>query len=218
MAGLVPGGDFLVLVGHGHAAALAAPAHLVAGFLELGHADGFLVGASGQQRGLVEQVGQFRPGKPGRPPGNDAEVDRLGQFHLLGVHLEDLLAAAHVGEVHRELPVEAARAQQCGVEHIRPVGGGDDDGAFLSVEAVHLNEQRVERLLAFVVAAAQPVATRASHGVDLVDEHQAWRALAGLLEHVAHTAGADADEHLHKVRAADAEEGGFGFAGDGFGQ
>ena len=53
VAGLVPCGDFLVLVGHGHAAALAAPAHLVAGLLELGHVDGLLVGARRQQRGLV---------------------------------------------------------------------------------------------------------------------------------------------------------------------
>ena len=134
------------------------------------------------------------------------------------MHLENLLAAAHIGQVHRELPVEAARAQQRRVEHVRPVGGGDDDDAFLRVEAVHLDEQRVEGLLAFVVAAAQPVAARASHGVDLVDEHQARRGLAGLLEHVAHAAGADADEHLHKVRAADAEETRLGLAGDGLGQ
>ena len=141
-----------------------------------------------------------------------------GQFHFLGVHLENLLAAPHVGQVHRELPVEAARTQQRGVEYIRPVGGGDDDDAFLRVEAVHLDEQRVEGLLALVVAAAQPVAARAAYGVDLVDEHQAGCALARLLEHVTHAARADADEHLHKVGAADAEEGGFGFAGDGFGQ
>ena len=134
------------------------------------------------------------------------------------MHLENLLAAPYVGEVHRELPVEAARAQQRGVEHIRPVGGGDDDDTFLSVEAVHLDEQRVECLLAFIVSTAQPVAARASYGVDLIDEHQAWRALAGLLEHVAHTAGADADKHLHKVRAADAEKTRVGLASDGLGQ
>ena len=134
------------------------------------------------------------------------------------MYLEDILAAAHVGQVYRELPVEAARTQQRGVEHVRPVGGSDDDDAVLRVEAVHLDEQRVERLLALVVAAAQPVAARASHGVDLVDEHQAGCALARLLEHVTHAARADADEHLHKVRAADAEEGGLGLAGDGLGQ
>ena len=62
MAGFVPGGKFLILIGHRQAAAFAAPAHLVARFFEFGHADGLLVGPGGQQRGFVEQVGQFGAG------------------------------------------------------------------------------------------------------------------------------------------------------------
>ena len=46
MAGFVPGGAFLVLFGHGHAAALAAHADFDAGFLQFGRADGFLVHAA----------------------------------------------------------------------------------------------------------------------------------------------------------------------------
>ena len=39
--------------------------------------------------------------------------------------------------------------------------------------------------------------------------------LAGRLEQVAHPAGADADEHLHEVRAGDRQERHAGLAGDG---
>ena len=53
-----------------------------------------------------------------------------------------------------DLAVEAARPQECWVEDVRPVGGRDDDHSVAGLEAVHLDQQLVERLLALVVAAA----------------------------------------------------------------
>ena len=73
-------------------------------------------------------------------------------------------------------------------------------------------------MLALVVATAEAVATTATDRVNFINEDQAGRVLARLLKHVAHAAGAHADEHLHKVRSADGEEGRVGFARDGFGQ
>src|SRR6185312_9687562 len=46
----------------------------------------------------------------------------------------------------------------------------------------------------------------AADRVDLVDEDDAGRVLLGLLEHVAHAAGADADEHLDEIGTGDREE------------
>ena len=129
--------------------------------------------------------------------------------------LEDLLAAADVGVRHHDLAVEAARPQQGGIEHVGTVGGGDQDHAFVGLEAVHLDQQLVQRLLALVVAAAQARAAMAADGVDFIDEHDAGRVLLGLLEHVAHAASADADEHLDEVGARDGEERHVGFARDG---
>ena len=119
---------------------------------------------------------------------------------------EDFLAAFDVGQVHGDLAVEAAGAEQGGVEHVGAVGGGDDDHAFLGVEAVHLDEQLVERLLAFVVAAAHAVAAVAADGVDFIDEDEAGRVFSALFEHVADAGGADADEHFDEVGAGDGEE------------
>ena len=106
-------------------------------------------------------------------------------------------------------------AQQRGVEDVGPVGGGDEDDVVLHLEAVHLDEQLVEGLLALVVAAAHAGAAVTADGVDLVDEDDAGRVLLGLLEQVAHARGADADEHLDEVGAGDAEEGHARLAGDG---
>src|SRR5262249_47362036 len=106
------------------------------------------------------------------------------------------------------------RAEQRRVEDVGPVRGGDEDDVVLHLEAVHLDEQLVQGLLALVVTAAQAGAAVAADGVDLVHEHDARRRLLGLLEQVAHAGGADADEHLDEVGAGDGEEGNTRLAGD----
>ena len=92
------------------------------------------------------------------------------------------------------------------------------DDAVVRLEAVHLDQQLVQGLLALVVPAAQAGAAVATDGVDLVDEDDAGRVLLALVEQVAHAAGADADEHLDEVRTRDREEGNPGLARDGPGQ
>ena len=152
------------------------------------------------------------------PRAIDLEVDVGRQRHLAHVHLEDLLAADDVRVRHDDLAVETAGPQQRRVEHVGPVGGGDEDDALVRLEAVHLDQQLVQRLLALVVAAAEAGAAMAADRVDLVDEDDARRVLLGLLEHVAHAAGADADEHLDEVGARDGEERHVRLAGDGAGE
>src|SRR3954466_9874365 len=49
--------------------------------------------------------------------------------------------------------VEAAGPRQRGVEHVGAFGGGAQDAAFFRLEAVLLDEQRVQGLLALVVPA-----------------------------------------------------------------
>jgi hypothetical protein len=52
------------------------------------------------------------------------------------------------------LPVEATRAQQCRVQDVGPVGGGDDDDAGVALKAIHLSQQLVQGLLTLIVATA----------------------------------------------------------------
>ena len=179
---------------------------------------GRAVVAGGQQRGLVEHVGEVGAGEAGRAAGDGVEVDVGGERLALGVHRQDGLAALEVGPVDGDLAVEAAGAQQRRVEDVGPVRRGDQDDAALDVEAVHLDEHLVERLLALVVPAAHAGAAVAADGVDLVDEDDRRRVGLGLLEQVAHAAGADADEHLDEVRAGDREERHAGLTGDGAGE
>ena len=211
----VIGGQFPLFVGHHHRPALGAHHHLVLGFLELGHGDDAPRLARRQQRRLVHQIGEIGARKPGRAAGDDARLDIGRKRHLAHVHLEDFLAPQDVRVGHHDLPVEPSGPQQRRVEHVRAVGRGDENDAFGGIETVHLDEKLVQRLLAFVVASAEAGAAMAPDGVDLVDEHDARRVLAPLLEHVAHAARAHADEHFHEVGAGDREKGHVGLAGDG---
>ncbi len=130
------------------------------------------------------------------------------------MHLEDPLTALEVGRVHADLPVEATGAQQRGVEDVGTVGRRDHDDVRVRVEAVHLDEHLVQRLLALVVAAAETRTAVPADGVDLVDEDDRGRVLLRLREQVAHARGADTDEHLDEVGSGDRVEGSARLAGD----
>ena len=78
--------------------------------------------------------------------------EQILNVHLAHVHIQDLLAATHVRQRHIDLAVEATGAQQRWVEDVGPVGGRHHDDAQVGLEAVHLDQHLVERLLAFVIA------------------------------------------------------------------
>ena len=109
-------------------------------------------GARRQQRGLVAQVLQVGPAHADHVAGDPLQVDVVGQRLVAGVDLEDLEPALPGRPVDGDVPVEAARPQQGRVEHVGPVGGGHDDDRLVRLEAVHLAEDLVERLLAFVAS------------------------------------------------------------------
>src|ERR1700736_1373420 len=97
---------------------------------------------------------------------------------------------------------------------IGPVGGGDQNDAFVRFESVHLNKQGVQRLLALVVPATETGAAMASHRVDFVDEDDARSILLSLLEKNTHAARANAHKHFDEVRTRNGEEWHIGFSGD----
>jgi len=211
---LVVGGDRLLFLGDEPALLLGPGEDAHDALLELGHGDDPAAMTGGEQGRLVDEVGQVGAGEPGGLRGKCIEVDLLLDGLAARMDLEDLAPAGAVRPVDHDLTVEPARPQQRRVEDVGTVGGGDEDDVVLHLEAVHLDEQLVEGLLALVVAAAQAGATMPTDGVDLVHEDDARRVLLGLLEQVAHARGADPDEHLDEVGTRDAEEGHARLAGD----
>ena len=156
----------------------------------------------------LTRLARSAPEKPGRAARDHPQVDVRRQRHPPRMHREDLLAPLDVGVGHLHLPVEPARAQQRRVEHVRPVGRGDQDHALVRLEAVHLDQQLVQRLLALVVAAAVAGAAVPADRVDLVDEHDAGRVLLRLLEHVAHAADAPTPTNISTKSEPEIEKNG----------
>ena len=118
---------------------------------------------------------------------------------------QDRLAALQIGIADRDLAIEPARAQERRIEDVGPVGRGDDDDARVRLEAVHFDEQLIERLLALFVA-ERAAAAAAADGVELVDEDDAGGVAAGIPEQTPHARRADAGIHLDEVRAAGEEK------------
>jgi len=144
--------------------------------------------------------------EPGGATGEHLEIDRLVERLASSVHAQDRLAALEVGPVDHDLTVEPSGPQQRRVEDVGPVRGRHQDHRGPLIEAVHLDQQLVQRLLALVVPAAEAGTALAAYGVDLVDKHDRRSARLRLFEQVPHARRADAHEHLHEVRARDREE------------
>ncbi|CAG7113321.1 hypothetical protein PICSAR202_03872 [Mycobacterium avium subsp. paratuberculosis] len=218
VAALVVGGDLLFLLADDAALAARPADHPVDRFLQSGAGDDGAVLACGQQRRLVDHVGQVGAGHADGALGQAVEVGVGGDRLALGMHRQHRAAAGQVRVGNRDLAVEAAGPQQRRVQDVGPVGGGDQDHAGPRVEPVHLDQQLVQRLLALVVTAAQAGAALASHRVDLVDEDDARVVLFGLVEQVTNPGRAHPDEHLDEVGPGDGEERNPGLAGHRPGQ
>lgn len=193
----VGGGDELVLL-------LRPGDHGLHALLQIGRRNLLAPHAHGPQSRFVDNVRQFGTRRPGRGARHDPQVNLLVP-HVFEMHAENCLASFEVGQLHLNPTVEAPRAQQRLVEALGTVRRSQDHHTLAAVEAVHLGQELVERLLAFVVAAVGAVAPLAD-GIDLVDEDDAGSLFARLLEEVAHLGRAHADEHLHELRSRNGEK------------
>jgi hypothetical protein len=184
--------------------------------VEVGAGHRLAARAAGDDRRLVEGVGELGAGHPRRLAGDVAKVEVGAERLALGMGAEDRLAAVAVGRRDQHLPVEAARPQQRPVELVDVVGGGDHDhGPLRPLEAVELDQQLVEGLLALAGAAvAAAIAARPSDRVELVDEDHRAAGLARLLEQAPDAGGSPPHEHLYEARARGREEVDAGLRGD----
>ena len=111
--------------------------------------------ASGQDGCLVQHVAEIGAREARGLLGQNPEIDGLKQRLALGVDAQDGLASAHVWRVQHHLPVEPAGTEKRGIEYVGAVGGRHDDDVGVAVEAVHLNQDLVKRLLALFMGAAR---------------------------------------------------------------
>ena len=87
------------------------------------------------------------------------------------------------------------------------INDNDDRMKRQAEEGIHLRQELVERLFAFVVASTDAGTALAADGINFVDEDQARAVLLGFLEQIADAAGTHANEHLNELRTRKGEEG-----------
>mmetsp|Transcript_52654 Transcript_52654/g.124619 ORF Transcript_52654/g.124619 Transcript_52654/m.124619 type:complete len:354 (-) Transcript_52654:286-1347(-) len=207
---LVVGDARALLLGEDLALLLEAADHALDRRLEVHHPHHRLGVARGDERRFVAYVCDVRAGEARREGGHALRhlVEAVAQLDLLQVNLVDLEAAANVGLVDLDLPVEPARAEEGGVEDVGTVRPRQHHNPSQRVEPVHLDEELVEGVLALVVAASgeAALAARAADRVDLVDEHDRRRLLVGEAEHLAHKLRPVPQVLLDQLRPDDAQE------------
>ena len=206
MAGLVVCRQLLFAVRHHVALLLRAHHNLDRGLFDFRHGDRLQIPACRQQCGLVQKVFQIGAGKARGRFCDCLEIHIRGKRLAARMDLEDLLAPLDVRIAHHHLAVKTAGPHQSRVQNVWAVRGRDHNHAFVRAKAVHLHQELVQRLFALIMAAAQTCAALTAHRVDLIDKDDAGGILLRLFEQVAHTGGANADEHLHKVGTRNGEK------------
>ena len=154
--------------------------------------------AHGAQGGLVDDVGQIRARRAHRGAGDGGVIDILGRGDITGMHAQHSLAAAKIGQIHRDAAVKAAGAQQGGVQNLRTVGSAQHHNTLGGVKAVHLGQQLVERLLTLIVGGQTHRVALLADSVDFINKDDARSLFIGLLEQIAHAGRARAYEHFNK--------------------
>ena len=112
----------------------------------------FLLRRAARIAASLTRFARSAPEKPGDWRATPSTSTPLSSGLPLVWTLRIAVAALHVGPVEDDLAVEAAGPQERRVEDVGAVRGGDDDHVRVRVEAVHLDEDLVQGLLALVVA------------------------------------------------------------------
>ena len=217
MADLVVGNDLLLVVGKHRGLTLLAGNDDLHRLLEVVLGCTLATLANGAQGALVDDIGQVGARGTGRGAGNRGQVNRRLGLHTLGVKLKDVLTAGQIGQLDGDAAVKTTGAQQRRIETVGAIGCGKDNDTLVVIEAIHLGQQLIERLLTLVVAAKTAAIALLTDGIDLVDKHDARGLFLGLLKKVTHLGGATADEHLDELRTRNAKERNTSLAGNSLG-
>ena len=218
MADFVVRNDLLLVIGQHRGLALLTGDDDLHRLLKIVLRGALATLADGTQGALVDDIGQVGARGTGRGAGNRGQVDRRLSLHALGMQLKDVLTAGQVGQLNGDAAVKTTGAQQGRVKAVGSVGSSENDNTLVVIEAVHLGQQLVERLLALVVATKAAAIALLADGIDLIDKNDARGLFLGLLKQVTHLSSAATDKHLNKLRARNAKERNTGLAGHSLGK
>src|SRR2546421_11267490 len=103
--------------------------------------------------GFVDDGGQVSARESWRGFGHAHQIDVGPELHFAAVDLENFQAAFDIGQRDVNLAIESAGTSEGWIEHVDAVGGGADDDLIVGIKTIHLDENGVEGLFAFIMPA-----------------------------------------------------------------
>ena len=218
MAGFMVRGDPSFLIAHLMALSFRSVADFFAGLFQIGHGDRLSVLTGSQKGCFIQHVRKIGPCEARDFLCDGIEIDIRFQRLILRMDTQDRKTASEVRTADDDTAVETARTQKRRIEDIRTVRRSEGDDAFVRAEAIHLDQELVQRLFSFVVSAAEAATSLTAHCIDFIDEYDAWCILLCLGKEVTDTGSTNTDKHFYKVRTGDGEEWHPRFTGHRFGK
>ena len=162
---------------------------------------------SSNQGSLVAHVSNVRSAETRSLTSKEIEIEVVSLLDRPQVNIEDSLTLAQLRQVHMNLTVKTSGTQQRRIKDVSTIRSSQDNHTTIRAKTVHLRQQLVESILAFIIATHRKVfRTRTPHSINLIDKDDTRSLVLSLSKKVTHTTRAHADEHLYKVRAAHREE------------
>ena len=193
--------DTLFFIGYDPALFLGADPYFDEGSLNIFLLQVYPVFLSCQDCRLIQEIFKIRSCKSGSRLRDLLKVNILAKRFPFRMNFQDLFPSLYIRPAYHNLPVKAAGAQDCRIQDIYTVGSGHYDDSFIDAEAVHLYQQLVQRLLSLIMSAAHSRPAASRHGINLINENNAWRILLRFFEQIPYAGRANSDKHLYKVRA-----------------
>src|SRR5699024_10520217 len=171
VAAFVVGGDFSFVVIHQTSLLLWAGHHSVNGFIHGTIVDQVRVRARRQQGCLIEHIRQIRTRETGGALGQSVQINIYNQRLALSMNLQNFQAPLKRWSFDRYLTVETARTQQGRIQDVGTVGCSNQNDVRVLIETIHLDQQLVQCLFAFVISTTDTGATVTTNGVDLINKN-----------------------------------------------
>mmetsp|Transcript_13314 Transcript_13314/g.25256 ORF Transcript_13314/g.25256 Transcript_13314/m.25256 type:complete len:211 (-) Transcript_13314:1372-2004(-) len=194
--GLVKGSVTRRLLGNDGGLAFRTHENFVFGVFHDVHVNGTQSIDRSLDSSLVNEIAQISTRHSSGSPRHDIQVDIGSQLGLFGIHFENGLSSADIGQGHYYVLVETSRTQQCRIERFDKVGGTNDDNTIIGIKAIHLHQQFVQghfkRRLILEFA-------RATYGINFVDKDNGTLFLFGRFEQFTNSLGTQTNVNFFKL-------------------
>ena len=167
-----------------------------------------------KQRRFIDQIRQICAGEARRQRRNLLRFD-IG--YRVSLFSDARPESAHGPICPADPPAPGGRTARPAAGRIKdlgPVGRRQQHHAAFWIETVKFSQELIQRLLLFVMPAKSICAASSPQRIQFIDKNDRGGHLTCLLEQIAHSGGADADEHLDKFGAGNREERDTRFARD----